>query len=51
MAPVGLSIARMAIFDYGLEMALDVLAHIDNIAFVILELGSLNVLAMKLHID
>ena len=51
LAPVGLNIVRMVIFDNGLKMALDGLAHLDNIAFVILKLGSLNGLAMKLHVD
>ena len=32
-------------------MALDGLAHLDNIAFVILKLGSLNGLVMKFRLD
>ena len=51
MAPVGLSIIRMAIFDDGLELALDGLSHLDNISFVVLKLGSLNGLVMKFHVD
>ena len=51
MAPVGLRIICMAIFDYGLEMALYLLAHFDDIAFVFLKLGPLNGLAMEFHVD
>ena len=33
------------------KVALDGLAHLDNIAFVIFKFGSLNGLAMKFHVD
>ena len=51
VSPVGLSIICMAIFDDGLEMALYLLSNFDNIAFLILNLGSLNCLAMKFQVD
>ena len=41
----------MAIFDYGLEMALYLLAHFDDIAFVLFKLGPFNGLAMEVQVD
>ena len=41
----------MAIFDDDLEIALYLLAHFDEIAFVFLKLGPLIGLAMEFHVD